>query len=111
MSPVSHYLPSTPMFRICHLCPQGPNMTLRPPISLESHHVPRFPPHPRSPEASRPQFPGHALTSALPLGVSPVMLLALGADTAPKAGLALALPRHLQREQHAQPVAHHVPGG
>lgn len=43
-----------------------------------------------------PQSLGHAPTSALLLGVSPVMLLALGADAAPKAGLALALSRHLQ---------------
>lgn len=65
-------------------------------MSLESHHAPRVPPHPTSPGPLCPQSLGRAPTLALPLRVSPVMLLALGADTAPEAGPALALPRHLQ---------------
>lgn len=83
-----------------------------------SHHVPSDPYVPRAPRVPKvlpctqsapapseplcPRSLACAPTSALPLRVSPVVLLALGADAPPEAGLALALPGHLQPERHAQ---------
>lgn len=119
MSPVSPESPKSPVSPVSPWDPYVDSPTVSP-GSLESHHAPRIPqrpplsprpliprsPHvPRDPMSSDPLHAlslCHPLTSALPLGVSPVMLLALGADTAPEAGPALALPRHLQRERRAQ---------
>lgn len=79
-------------------------------ISLESHHAPRVPPHSLSPKSRLPQSLGCAPTSALLLGVSPVVLLALGTDTTPETRPALALPCHLQQQCHAHCAAHWAPG-
>lgn len=99
VSPVSHCLPRAPMFSISHHVPSDPYVPRAP-------RVPKVLPCTQSaPAPSEPLCPWSlacAPTSALPLGVSPVVLLALGADAAPEAGLALALPGHLQPERHAQ---------
>lgn len=86
------------------LLPHGSHIPRSPHVPQISTLVPRalsIPKTPLSPGSPRSHTPhcrslGHALTLALQLGVSPVMLLALGADTATKAEVAAALPRDLQ---------------
>lgn len=95
--------------------PQGSHIPRSPHVPQSTAFVPAAPCIPKTPLFSGfpcPHTPhcqsvGKALTSALQLGVSPVILLALGTDTATKAEVAAALPCDLQREQGAQPTHSH----